>query len=216
VNETIARMRADVTRWDSGGDRRCVFLAAYATMTEQMAAHLHSGVFTDPAWVNRLLVRFAEYYFEAVDVFDTGAGDLAPAWRVAFEGCGRDDLNVLQHLFLGINAHINHDLAFAVADVLDDRVDLRMRDYLAVNQVIDATVDLVQSEVIAPRSALLAMADRLCGPLDEWVFSKLIAGWRRDVWEDARAMVQGNAEARLEARSRVTGAAHERALFIVG
>jgi hypothetical protein len=214
VNEIITRMRADVARWDSCGDRRCLFLDAYATMTEQMVSRLHSGVFVDPVWVERLLSRFAEYYFEAVETFESGIGDLAPAWNVAFESCSRDDMNVLQHLFLGINAHINHDLAFAVADVLDARVEERLADYLAVNRVIDDTIDLVQSEVVAPESRLLAMADRWCGPLDEWVFSRLIAGWRRDVWDDARALVTGDADARQAARTQVTADAFDRAIFI--
>lgn len=214
MNESLNRMRSAADAWSAEGDRRCIFVEAYATMTERMLASMEG--FDDPAWVGTLLSRFADYYFLAVRQFEVGDPSLAPAWRVAFETCGSGEPSVLQHLFLGINAHINHDLAFAVADLLGSEEDVVTRhgDYLSVNRVIDDTIDLVQATVVAPQSRLLELADRLCGPVDEWVFSRLITGWRNDVWTHACDIALGDPSARTAAADRVSREAMERAQLI--
>lgn len=196
--------------WTQEGDRRSIFADAYGTMTSNMVAAIEQGDFGDCDWVDRLLHRFADYYFEAVDAYDSN-GDCPRVWRHALDGTRSEELHPLQHLFLGINAHINYDLAFALADVLDDwnsldnaLRDARHADHDAVNLVIARTVDEVQVRVVEPLSPAMGFLDRLLGSVDEWAFSRLIAGWRDAVWHDAVELVEaGSPDHRQEVSDRI-------------
>ena len=181
--------------WERTGDRRALFADAYGRMTEAMLEAISNEEFEDGRWVSRLLERFADYYFDAVDAWDDDT-DCPLVWCDAFAACAHDHLNPLQVLFLGINAHINHDLVYALADVLDDwdRLDNTARlerevDHRNVNLVIARTVDVVQDEVIDPRSPMLGVLDHMFAGLDEWLFSRLIAGWRSEVWDQTQRLL---------------------------
>lgn len=209
----LDRMRLLASTWQREGDSRAIFAEAYGTMTSNVLDTLESGAFRDPAWVARLLDRFADLYFEAVDAHAAGA-DCPEAWRIAFDAAPRSDLHPLQHLFLGVSAHINRDLAFALADVLDDWHEFdpmaragRHDDHEAVNSVIARTIDQVQADVIVPHAPAMGVLDRVLGGVDEWLFSRLIAGWREAVWMDAVDLLESDGasrqvvERRIEARA---------------
>lgn len=194
------------SRWKRHGDRRSLFADAYGRMTEAMLEAIAEGEFRDAEWVSRLLDRFAEYYFDAVEMWDGGGSDCPVVWCDAFAACGHDDLHPLQVLFLGINAHINHDLVYALADVLDDwdRLDAMSRlerevDHRNVNLVIARTVDVVQDEVIDPCAPILGVLDEMFAGLDEWLFSRLIAGWRSDVWDQTQRLLVAPDRSAVEA-----------------
>lgn len=203
--QTLDRMVELASSWERAGDRRAVFADAYSRMTESMLAAIDRREFEDERWVSRLLDRFADYYFNAVDAWDHDA-DCPLVWCDAFAACDHNDLHMLQVLFLGINAHINHDLVFALGDVLDDwdRLDATTRlrrevDHRNVNLVIARTVDVVQDEVVDPRSPMLGFLDDIFAGLDEWLFSLLISGWRSDVWDQAQRLLMAPDRSVVEA-----------------
>jgi len=88
-------------------DHRRPFLATYARTTRAVGEAVDDARFEDPEWVDRWDVAFAELYLEALaaDTQD-GAAPSRP-WRIAF-GAG-PGLHPLQHVLLGINAHVNYD-----------------------------------------------------------------------------------------------------------
>jgi hypothetical protein len=191
----LQRLRTMATAWDARNDRRAIFADAYGRMTAAMLDAIDGDEFADGGWVARLLDRFADYYFLAADAWEAGEG-CPDVWCDVFETTSKDELNALQALFLGINAHINHDLVYALADVLDDwesldqsRRLLRRRDHAGVNLVIARTVDVVQEEVVESRSPIFGLLDTAFGQIDEWVFSRLIAEWRSHVWDDAQRLL---------------------------
>ncbi|MGA7269825.1 MAG: DUF5995 family protein [Acidimicrobiia bacterium] len=215
METAIDRMRALSEGWLGLGDRRAIFAQAYETMTANMLNAIESGEFLDGAWVGTLLDRFADYYFLAVEAYDNDDGSCPVVWHDAMTACSADHLHPLQLLFLGINAHINYDLAFAISDVLPDWADLdperreqRRRDHEGVNRVISHTIDAVQSTVVEPVSPLLGLLDRALGPIDERLFAHLIARWRDDVWTYAVHLLESSPSE----RSEVSRAIERRAL----
>lgn len=196
--------------WEREDDRRAVFARAYGRMTEAMLEAISTKDFEDPDWVGRLLDRFADYYFEAADAWER-RGDCPLVWCDAFAACDHEELHNLQILILGINAHINHDLVYALTDVLDDwdQLDATRRlerelDHRNVNLVIARTVDIVQDEIIEPESPVLALLDGLLGGVDEWMFSRLISEWRGDVWEHAQRLLAAPIDQRPTIDSEIT------------
>ena len=213
---TIERMEACLCRWEPAGDDRAIFLRCYALMTENMIASLAAGEFHDPAWVSHLLDHFADFYFTALEQYETDP-QLAPAvWRCAHHAATRKGALVIQQLLLGVNAHINYDLIFATADLLEEEgaslssqdLERRQADYNHVNAVINRTINEVQAEILNRREPVLEVVDVLLGPVDEWLIEFEITRWRDEVWAQAvHRMRLSDLQAREQHREAVEAAA---------
>lgn len=75
----------------------------------------------------------------------------------------------------------------------------RYRDHCPVNDIIGATIDRVQDELMEPADPMLAFIDRAFGRPDEYLLSRLITHWRQEVWETTPVMLAQNEEHILEA-----------------
>lgn len=192
----LVTMQTHIDRWEQSRDQRVIFLTCYAMMTQNMLTALARGEFADRVWVSALLHRFAEYYFEALDAYDRRA-DVPMVWRQAFETCTRPRVHVIQHLLLGVNAHINYDLVLVLVEMLRDewpqlspeQARARYADHLHVNQVIYDTLDRVQDEVVERYSKSMALVDKAFLRADEWLLYRLIRTWREQVWNNAHLLM---------------------------
>jgi hypothetical protein len=189
----LIRMTTLVDQWEDAHDRRAIFLGCYRLMTSNMLDAIDAGRFQDAVWVSSLLHRFADYYFDALKLYDQQRPDTPAVWRLAFDATRDEDVMTLQHLLLGVNAHINFDLVFTLVDLLapewaaltDERRAQRHADHTLVNRIIGETVDAVQDQVIDRHSQWYDFVDKVLGPVDEWLTSRLISRWREEVWENA-------------------------------
>lgn len=189
----VSKMLAQVENWEQSADSRAVFLRCYMMMTENMLAGIEQGEFTDPAWVERLLNRFADYYFVALEAYDQDPASTPAIWRLAHLSTADAQVVALQKLLYGVNAHINYDLVLTLVDLLEpewaalseaQRLQ-RYTDHCAVNAVIGRTIDAVQDQVLEVSMPSMEFIDKLLGPLDELLISRLISQWREVVWESA-------------------------------
>jgi hypothetical protein len=189
VEGTARRLRALEGLFRERGDRRAVFLTVYARVTREVAAGIDRGEFEDPAWVADYLVTFAEFYRRALLDFETGdTGSLPGGWRLCF-GATAADAPVLQCAALGINAHVNYDLALALHEVGIDRDrGVKHRDHRRINRIlwrlVDGTLDRL-AETYAPGIGRLADA---AGPLAGWLWFLALAVGREGAWWIAVAL----------------------------
>jgi hypothetical protein len=191
-------MQELIDNWQPAKDRRAIFLQCYRTMTANTLTAVADGRFRDATWTANLLHRFADYYFTALDVYEKGQNPTSPVWQFTFDAAQQNKSNVLQHMFLGVNAHINYDLALTLYGVLHEewptltpaQRDGRYQDYCLVNDIIAETIDQVQDEVVERESPLLALVDWLGGRMDEFVIVEMLTGWRGEVWRKGVEMVE--------------------------
>jgi len=225
VNDTaLGRMQQWLLQWDSSGDARAIFLNCYAMMTGNMQTALQSSEFEDGPWVSKLVDHFAIYYFSALDAFEEGSQQTPPVWQVAFKAAALPRTHALQNLVLGVNAHINHDLVFAVADLLEGEWgdlaasarESRYRDFCLVNEIIRRTIDAVQDQVLEQWSPAMRLVDDLLGPLDEQLVVWKITDWRNEVWDQAVAFVEEDAAGRMLLSEQVEHTSLRRARAILG
>ncbi|MFV9504515.1 MAG: DUF5995 family protein [Oscillochloridaceae bacterium umkhey_bin13] len=195
----LARMEQQITTWQSTGDRRVTFLACYTLMTRRMLAGLAAKRFHDGPWVHRLIHDFAAYYFVALETYDGRSQGLLPeVWQRTHRLTCEPGTSVTQGLLMGVNAHINCDLALVLDDLLapewatsDAAIRAsRYADYCLVNTIIAETIDCVQDDVVGPQARLMQLVDRALGPLDEWCTARLITNWRTEVWHHTLAMLE--------------------------
>lgn len=218
---TIAAIVAEMTRrWQTlrqAGDWRAVFAESYLRTTEQILATAgQAGAFENPEWLVRLDCVFAQRYFTAIDYWDAGQ-DCPLPWYIAFQGNREKRTLVIQDLLLGMNAHINYDLPYALdatipPDATPEALASYQRDHSRMNALLARTVDVVQ-QATDYYDPLLVLADQSLGPGDEFGTAQLITVWRARSW-DHFLLLRGSAD-RAAADRLIEGSAHEYGLLLM-
>lgn len=165
------------------GDCRGYFLGTYERTTAAVGLAIDQGAFEDPGWVEEWDVEFARLYLDAYDAGLEGRGLTRP-WQLAFGAPA--DLHPLQHVLLGVNAHINYDLPQALLRVIPDGefgdpalMERRRRDHERIDRVLAARVAAEEDEL--PRGSLV---DRLLTPANRLATRRFLAEARRKVWHN--------------------------------
>lgn len=167
------------------GDRLGYFASLYRTVTIVVKERCDDGFFEDNDRMRDLDVRFANRYFEAYDAYFNG-GTATRAWQVSFDAAQHRNLIILQHLLLGMNAHISLDLGVATAEVADGELTTSLeRDFNRLNNILAGLIDKVQEEV-GQLSPLLRFLDKLAFRTDETFVSYSINIARDKAWRFAQ------------------------------
>jgi hypothetical protein len=178
VDRLIAEMERNVERLGCRHD--AVFARLYERTTEGIRAALQSGAFSDrPLW-NQVTTAFGRYYLDAAAAWRRGHRSHVPrAWRIAFTAARDARVVTLGDVFLGINAHVNRDLAYVYA-----RFKVRNHaDHLVVNTVLSRVQASVLPELISRYDPTLA-SQRPADP----ELSLDIAAWRELAWRNAKRL----------------------------
>ncbi len=123
------------------------FACLYRKMTLAVKKGIDDGIFADATRMTRLDVIFAKRYLKAHELY-IQKKQPTRSWKVAFDACQKNEITVIQHLLLGINAHINLDLGIAAAQTsLDKSIDTLEGDFNKINDIISSLVGEVQNEL---------------------------------------------------------------------
>ena len=114
IDGVLAALRREVDDAARTGDRTGLFAAVYRQVTAAVAQRLGEGRFDDAARLHRFDALFAGRYLSALAEW-RGGRDPGRSWRLAFRASEDAGPVLVQHVLLGINAHINLDLAVAAA-----------------------------------------------------------------------------------------------------
>lgn len=190
IDALLDRMRTDLAAL--AGPQR-YFHAVYLRTTEAVAAEIERDGFTDGDWVRRWDLAFASLYLDALDA-DRSGGHVTQPWQIAFAAArDRPDLPPLQHVLLGLNAHINFDLPQALIAVINaedfgDAAILRVRDadHRQVDFVLQSRVSAEDRELSAV--SRVALLDRLLRPANRAASRRFLAEAREKVWHNARVL----------------------------
>lgn len=163
------------------------FAALYRRVTIGVRRRMDDGTYVDPHRMERLDVQFAQRYIDAY--FRHRQGETpTEAWAYAFAAAEDERPIVLQHLLLGMNAHINLDLPIASAKILDDHDPEGFKaDFHAVNDLLAALIDEIQDE-IATAGLWMKVVDVLGGPIDEALCSVFLSRARSSAWQRAQTL----------------------------
>jgi hypothetical protein len=176
------RLVTDMTRnyQRLGCDHNAAFALLYLRTTEDIRDAIRAGEFSDRRLWTQITTGFGRYYLDPFKAWRRGHVRRAPmAWRIAFRAAKRERVSTLGDLFLGISAHINHDLAFVYY-----RLGLRDHDdHLHVNAILAG---------VRPR-ALAEITARLDPDLPGETSSDPsltfdIVGWRERAWTNAQRL----------------------------
>ena len=90
-------------------------------MTENVRDAVNTGVFDDRVWLGQVDAVFAKLYFDSMDAWHSGdpaARAATPkAWQIALQAADDRAVTGLGNFLLAMNAHINRDFSYVLAEI---------------------------------------------------------------------------------------------------
>jgi hypothetical protein len=190
----MARMQALQARL--GCDHKAVFATTYYELTKVLFDKVSADpeFFQWPKFFFREDALFANVYFRTVRRWESGRS-VPPAWRIAFETAEQGEVTGAQDMLLGINAHVQNDMPFVLAQLgLRDRDGAsRKPDHDKANAGLTTGYEPVVNAVGRYDESI-----RLTNP--DFLFAEDIAGlelvrlWREQVWRNAERLINAGNE----------------------
>jgi hypothetical protein len=116
-------------------------------MTAAVINGINTNQFEDNARMDKLDIIFAQRYIDAYNCY-YAKSPCSTAWKTAFDCCTDNSLIVLQHLLLGINTHINLDLAIAAAQTCSgESINGLQNDFFHINSLIASLISDAQESL---------------------------------------------------------------------
>jgi hypothetical protein len=187
IDAVIAQLTRIVEQSRARGSCDGYFAALYREVTTSVRDHIGRGWFEDGPRMERFDVIFANRYLEAWARHEAGGPDGA-AWGVAFRADQAFWPVVLQHLLLGMNAHINFDLGLAAATAAPGAAIEELKpDFDRINQLLAGLVNDVENRLARVWPPLRRL-DGLAGGTDEAVIKFSMRCARDFAWSLATAL----------------------------
>jgi len=169
-------------------DRGGYFAALYALMTGRVCEAIASGRFREPERLQALTCHFAGRYLDAPERYRSG-GTPPESWRIAFEAGDRWRPIILQHLMLGMNAHINFDLGISAAQISErSSLDDVEQDFNEINTILAELLGDVQKR-LGSVSPWMRILDFVGGRKDEVIVNFSMRHARDAAWGVAERYV---------------------------
>ncbi|MCA1758430.1 MAG: DUF5995 family protein [Bacteroidales bacterium] len=165
------------------------FAVLYRKVTVKVKEGIENQFFDDGPRMEKLDIIFARYYIDAYFAWKQNQ-TVSQSWEKAFFISENKSMLVLQHLLMGMNAHINLDLGIAAAEISTrENIHQLKNDFIKINDILSSQVDEVQfglSAIWAPLKKILSKT----GQVDNYLvdFSMKIA--RDGAWNFATEIVQ--------------------------
>lgn len=199
--KAIREMEGNLGELLSQCSHNSVFSLAYLRITQ---GYDWSRATTDPdgtpyydnvRGMNYVVEVFARAYLGAFQQWS--ADPLSPSvplsWKIAFDAAKDKRVTGTGDLLLGINAHINRDLAFvmAAAGLVNADGTSRKPDYDKVNELLFRLIRALNAELGQRLDPSIGTDQN--GLSDPATF-QLIVGWREQAWRNAEALVKANSD----------------------
>ncbi|SHJ94028.1 DUF5995 family protein [Pseudozobellia thermophila] len=192
--------------------RMGLFAYVYRRTTAQILKEVELGNFEDNDRMVKFDVEFANFYLDAYHAYSNGL-EVSRSWDFAFKNA-KEPLTILQHVMLGINTHINLDLAMAVSTVMRERELAEIEnDYNTVNRILSDIVNEMQDR-LGRVSPLLFMLDWAGKNSDEKIIDFSMAKAREVSWGNANLLWGLGIEHQGEAIKNIDGVVLKLSEFI--
>lgn len=187
IEEVLGELDEIIFETKERNDTLGYFAVLYRRVTWKVKEGITTGYFEDPVRMEQLDIIFAQRYIHAYRDYRNGI-PVTQSWQETFRLSQNRRLIILQHLLLGMNAHINLDLGIAAAEVCKyEDINTLQTDFYKINEILASLVDEVQhnlSVIWPPLRFILSKTGQLDNLLTD--FSMQIA--RDGAWNFAKEL----------------------------
>lgn len=187
IDVVLERLDAVVNGARQARHRSGYFAAMYRSVTRAVRLAVVENRFSDGLRLAQLDRVFAERYLDAHGRWLAGQRPTA-AWQAAFSAAESWPPLILQHLLVGMNAHINLDLGIAAATVAPGAELAGIRqDFDMINLVLAELMASVTADIHAV-SPWIERLDAFGGRNDQAVIRFSIERARSEAWRLAEQL----------------------------
>lgn len=184
IQEVLVRMDQIVDECKASQSRIGYFAILYRQVTRRVRDGILAGEFEDNPRMEVLDVLFAKRFIDAYGLWKSGSKP-TESWKLAFDASKNSGNLVLQHLLLGINAHINLDLGISASEtMLGKELAGIQGDFNKINSILAELVDGVKAN-ISTVSPIFAWLVPLAKGKDEMLLNFSIQVARDGAWKYA-------------------------------
>ncbi|MFY1045213.1 DUF5995 family protein [Chryseobacterium sp. GP-SGM7] len=188
--EEVLKKLDEIIAWSKANQSPVGYFACtYRIMTAQVLKGIQQKKFEDNPRMILLDIAFASRYLNAWENYSKGK-KCSNSWYLAFEATKNKNLLILQHIFLGMNAHINLDLGISAASIMPYRkINPLKTDFERINSVISSINQNVQdslNKICYP----VNLIDQLSNGKDNAILDFAISKARDTSW--ATAVISSN------------------------
>ncbi len=143
INEVLANLEYIIQNSIKDNDRLCLFALVYHDTTKAIKTAIEDGRFENSDRMEKMDVIFANLYINAYQQY-LEKQTVSHSWVFAFNS-KNDSLAIIQHILLGMNAHINLDLSVAAATIAKGAEIVNLKnDFMLVNKILAELTDTMQ------------------------------------------------------------------------
>lgn len=187
IDQVISRLEAIVSQNHENASSLGIFALVYLHVTKSVQDGIQNGSFQDGSQMERLDVIFANRYLDAYDAAQQGQ-PCTQAWQTSFDVAKSNDLLILQHLLMGMNAHINLDLGIAASETVSaNELPMLEADFNAINTMLAEKIDAVQDK-LSSVSPLFFLLDWFGKKDDERFAEFSLVKARTNAWKVANRL----------------------------
>ena len=187
INQVIDQL-TEIIQWSHKTKSRLGYFAAlYRKVTIKVKEGIEENFFDDGERMERLDVIFANRYLAAVEAFRNN-DQPTNCWIYSFQVAKQRWPIVLQHLLLGMNAHINLDLGIAAArTVPSSELPSLHNDFNKINEILTELVGDVQND-LAQIWPILRFMNRYLGNIETAIINFSMSKARDNAWSVAERL----------------------------
>jgi hypothetical protein len=179
-----------------------LFTALYREVTLKIKEGIANGSFQDGPRMEKLDVIFANRYLDAYYQYQAKQKP-SECWEFSFQKAETYWPIVVQHLLLGINAHVNLDLGIASAQVSTvENIETLKSDFDQINTILSNLVGSVEKSLIKIWP-MLTIILKLSGKIDNFFIDFSMKTARDGAWKFANefvALPENQREATIQER----------------
>lgn len=163
-----------------------IFAYIYRRTTAQINTEIEHQQFEDNERLEKFDVLFANLFFDAYHQYRSHK-PLSASWKIAFEA-EHENLTIIQHIMLGMNAHINLDLGNAAASVMEGQpIQALEKDFMKVNDILAGLVGEMQLK-LGRLSPLIFLLDWVGGRTEDKIINFSMTKAREQSWNTANKL----------------------------
>ena len=198
IDEAIPCMQNALRYFHANNDFRAIFLRAYYIITLNVHDAIYqrgdykNPIFFDAGWVSTQAGWFSSLYFKSLTTFDRDP-NFERAWKLAHGMAEAKTSTVVQDLMLGLNAHINFDLAYGTYLNLKQHGDgvehlslpRRKFDHDQINNILVRSMNQIDKVLTRDYGGGISLLRRTLHGLDIVMTGTGLKYYRERVWWSA-------------------------------
>lgn len=160
-----------------------IFAYVYRRTTEQIRQAIVNKQFDNNERMEEMDVNFANKFLLAYQKFNNNE-TCSKSWSIPFKA-KNEKLTIIQHLLMGMNAHINLDLGIAASEIATgEAIHALEKDFMKVNEILAGLTEEMEIR-IGRISRWMFLLGWIGGKTDDAIVNFSIRKARDEAWEFA-------------------------------